>query len=375
VTKNHIITALQPLGNLSSDGYVLYSKKSKKVEYVNQALIDLFDISHPSFVHQAEFFLNHIVENDLELLRQQFELLLKENKVENVEFSTKSHDGTLRVISGSGYVIENGKYIIGIFRDITRTREHENYIIDYGAKKNTLLDMVTHNLSGPLSIAKNLVESLENVVSANDLKNVHAHVHLIKENTSHCIEIVNDFLEEEHLVSPTIAVKKNRFEVISKVNTIIERIRKSYPDFKFKVTSNVESLSASLDDVKFLQAANNLISNAIKWSQTNNEIDISIIDRGDKFTFSVADKGVGIPHHLQRFIFDKNSRASRLGLRGEKSIGMGLYIVKKLVRLMDGDISFESTEGKGSTFTMIFPKDELTEQEMQEGAKQGRHTP
>jgi two-component system, OmpR family, sensor histidine kinase VicK len=235
--------------------------------------------------------------------------------------------------------------------------------------------MVTHNLSGPLSIAKNLIESLENVVNVNDVKNVQAHVHLIKQNTSHCIEIVNDFLEEEHMVSPDIAVKKNCFEVLSKVNTIIERMRKSYPDFNFNVTSNVDSLSASLDDVKFLQAANNLISNAIKWSQANSTIGISIIDRGDKFTFSVADTGVGIPDHLQRFIFDRNSRASRLGLRGEKSIGMGLYIVKKLVRLMDGEISFESTEGKGSTFTIIFPKDELTEQDLEEGAKQGRHAP
>lgn len=343
------------------------------MEYANQALVDMFDISHQSFVHQTEFFLNHIVENDMELLKSQFDILLKENKLENIEFSTKSHDGMLKSVSGSGYVIENGKYIIGIFRDITRTREHENYIIDYGAKKNTLLDMVTHNLSGPLAIAKNLVESLENVIHVNDLKNVHAHIQLIKENTSHCIEIVNDFLEEEHLVSQNISIKKNRFELLSKVNTIIERFQKSYPDFKFRITSNVESLNVSLDDVKFLQALNNLASNAVKWSHTNTDIEIRIIDAGAKFTISVVDSGVGIPQHLHRFLFDRNSRASRLGLRGEKSIGMGLYIVKKLVRLMDGDIEFESIEGKGSTFTMAFPKDEPSEHDLLNGAQQGKY--
>jgi two-component system, OmpR family, sensor histidine kinase VicK len=371
VTKKNLIELLEAVGNISTDGYVLYNLKISKLEYINQSMVDLFDISHKSFTHQAEFFVNHVAENDLELLRAQYDTLLKEKRVENIEFSTVGHGGNVRNVSASAYCLFNEKYIIGIFRDISRSREHENYIINYGAKKNTLLDMVTHNLSGPLAIAKNLVESLENVVSVNDLKNVHAHVQLIKENTGHCIELVNEFLEEEHLVSQNIAVKKNRVEVLNKINTIIERFRKGHPDFKFTVTGNVDSLNASLDDVKFLQLMNNLISNAVKWSQTKQEIEIRITDEGDAFSVSVRDSGVGIPEHLQRFIFDRNSRASRPGLRGEKSIGMGLYIVKRLARLMDGDISFESEEGRGSTFTLRMPKDDLTEDGERPGAHRG----
>jgi two-component system, OmpR family, sensor histidine kinase VicK len=371
MTKSSLIAAIQSFGSITSDGVLLFNLKTRKIDYVNRSLIDLFDISHDSFTHQAEFFMSHIVENDLEHLTNQYNHLLKEGRVEEVEFGTKTHDGSIRNVSANCYVIDNKKFVIGFFKDITTVREHENYIINYGAKKNTLLDMVTHNLSGPLAISKNLLESLEKVVSGqSNLTNVQAHIQLVKENTRHCIDIVNEFLEEEHMVSFNISVKRNRFELFHKLNTIIERLQKSYPDFTFTVTSNVETLNVSLDDVKFLQVMNNLISNALKWSQTKSEIKIMVEDRDTTFSISVIDSGVGVPDHLQRFLFDKNSRASREGLRGEKSIGMGLFIVKKLVAMMDGQIRYESSEGRGSSFTIEFPKEDMTEKDSSTPAAQ-----
>ncbi|HEY0740211.1 MAG TPA: PAS domain-containing sensor histidine kinase [Chryseosolibacter sp.] len=362
MTKNSFIAAIQTFADISSDGVLLFNLKSRKIEYVNRALAQLFDISHESFTHQAEFFVNHVVDNDMEHLQMHYDILVSEGIVENVEFSTQSHEGVVRSISANCYVIESGKYVIGFFKDITVLREYENYIVDYGAKKNTLLDMVTHNLSGPLAISRNLLDSLERAVALQEIdENIQAHITLVKENTRHCIELVTEFLEEEHLVSQQISVKKSRFELFAKLNTILERFRKAYPDFTFNVTSNVQTLNVSLDDVKFLQVVNNLVSNALKWSQTKSQVDIRVIDKEETFTISVVDTGVGVPEHLQRFLFDKNSRASREGLRGEKSIGIGLYIVKKLVQLMEGTVTFESREGKGSTFTLEFKKNDVAE--------------
>jgi two-component system sensor histidine kinase VicK len=73
-------------------------------------------------------------------------------------------------------------------------------------------------------------------------------------------------------------------------------------------------------------------------------------------SFSVAceDNGIGIPERLKPVLFEKYTPASRRGLRGEPSIGMGLYIVRKLVSILNGKITFESSEGKGSTFVIQF---------------------
>jgi two-component system, OmpR family, sensor histidine kinase VicK len=361
VTKNNLLSAIKAIGELSNDGMLLYSIGRKNLDYVNHALLKMFDISHDAFRHQPAFFVNHVISEDVEYLKSEYKRLLAEHKIENVEFRLKSHDGIIIDVSCNCYVLENGKYAVGILKDFTNIREHEDYIINYGAKKNTLLEMVNHNLSGPLTVTKNIVESLENIVKDQDVRNINAHIQLIKENTRHCIELVNDFLEEEHLVSENIFTKKNRFEVTDKVNTVLERFRKSYPDYEFVVQKNFDTLYINNDDVKFLQVVNNLISNAIKWSRSGTVIEVNMHEYKDTFSLAVKDHGIGIPEHFKVLIFDKNTRAARSGLKGEKSVGMGLYIVKKLVNLMDGNITFESKENEGTTFVLSLPKDEPTE--------------
>jgi two-component system sensor histidine kinase VicK len=71
----------------------------------------------------------------------------------------------------------------------------------------------------------------------------------------------------------------------------------------------------------------------------------------------IKDDGVGIPEKLQPYIFEKQTRAGRPGLKGEVSNGIGLYVSKKLTKLLGGKISFESKENKGTTFKLEFPKE------------------
>jgi two-component system sensor histidine kinase VicK len=361
MTKKTLLTVIKAIGDLSADGLLFYTVGSKNFDYANDAMLRIFDISHKSFRTQPQFFVNHVLTEDVDYLNSSYRALLAEDKIENIEFRLKSHDGDLKIVSASCYLLEDRKYVVGFIKDVTRIREHENYIINYGAKKNTLLDMVTHNLSAPLSVSKNILESLETIIERGDLKNVRAHLQLIRENTRHCIDVVNDFLEEEHLVSEHIFVKVNRFEVTSKINEVLERFRKSYPDYKFLLHKNFNSMYLNTDDVKFLQVFNNLLSNAVKWSPAGSKVEIYLTAHDDKFTLTVKDNGVGIPDHLKPHLFQKHTPASRPGLRGEKSIGMGLYIVEKLVNLMQGSVSYESTVHEGTTMTIELPSLESDE--------------
>lgn len=352
MTKANLLEVITAIGRLSGDGYFVYDLKSSSVDYVNASLLSLFDISHESFRHQPAFFLNHIVPDDLEGLtthRQEFE---KKHKIENIEFRLKGHDNSIKHVSCSAYIVMD-QLAIGILRDLTASREHENYIINYGAKKNTLLDMVSHNLSVPLTVSKNLLESMSRSKGTADID---THLKLIKENTEQCIQMVTELLEEEHLVSENIYVKKNRFDLFTKIMTIVERFRKSYPDYQFRIECKNKESTISTDDVKLLQVLNNLLSNAIKWSKPGSNVDIVIVDEKGSFSISVKDYGIGIPEKYHERLFQRNTPASRPGLQGEKSVGMGLYIVRKLVQLMDGDVTFESKENHGTTFTIKLPK-------------------
>ena len=354
--RETLLLVLSDIGARSADGVLAACLPQKKIEYVSKALQDMFDISHPSFAKEAAFFINHVVEDDLHYLEAEYARLLKAGSLENVEFRIKAHDQRIKHISVSTYLIDAGNFIVAFFRDITNIREHENYIINYGGKKNTLLDMVTHNLSVPLAISKNLIQSLEQATGKMKDERLHEHVRLIKENTQQCIELINDFLEEEHLVSENIHTKRNRFDIIEKINTVLERFRKSYPDHRFALNSEVLEISVGNDDVKFLQVINNLLSNAVKWSPAGSTIQTHVSENEKYVIISVTDSGIGIPDRLKPFLFQRNTPASRPGLKGEKSIAMGLYIVRKLVILMGGEITFTSEEGKGSIFNFSMLK-------------------
>jgi two-component system, OmpR family, sensor histidine kinase VicK len=345
---------LKLVGALTEDGIFIYNFNEKHLEYVNHAMIRIFDISHESFHHQPDFFINHIIREDVDHLLDEFEKLKLQSAVENVEFRLKSHDQGLKTITCNAYSIDGRAYCF--LRDITKQRQNETYIVSYGAKKDALLDIISHNLAGPLNLTRSILDSLSEMVSDENRK-LQKHIEIVKDTTSRCIDIVNDFLEEEHLVSEHISVKRTRFDAIEKINNIMEGMRNSYTKKRFVLSSNVNCLYVNNDEVKFMQIIQNLLSNAIKFSSATGRIEVIAQQMANSYSISVKDNGIGIPEHLQSVMFEKYTPAGREGLRGEKSLGMGLYIVKKLVSIMNGRLTFESKEGEGSIFIVQFLSD------------------
>jgi signal transduction histidine kinase len=100
----------------------------------------------------------------------------------------------------------------------------------------------------------------------------------------------------------------------------------------------------------------NLVSNSIKFSQSEDEIIVRTRqEESGKIVFEVADTGVGIPEDEKENIFSIKGE-SRMGTQDEKGTGLGLRLCKEFVEKQDGEISVESTEGEGTTFTFALPK-------------------
>lgn len=104
---------------------------------------------------------------------------------------------------------------------------------------------------------------------------------------------------------------------------------------------------------------NNLISNAIKFSQPNSVINVKCVDKEESVEISVKDYGIGIPPFLLDKLFDTNKATSREGTAGEKGTGFGLPLVKEYTLFLGGNISVDSMsseEASWSCFTLNFPK-------------------
>jgi len=114
-------------------------------------------------------------------------------------------------------------------------------------------------------------------------------------------------------------------------------------------------LDVDIDAVK--QALINLIDNAMKYSSGRKKIGIELADKERAVEVTVQDEGIGIPSEEQKKIFDEFYRGSEASRRSPQGAGLGLKIVRHIMRGHHGDVSVESETGKGSTFRLIFPKD------------------
>jgi two-component system sensor kinase FixL len=98
----------------------------------------------------------------------------------------------------------------------------------------------------------------------------------------------------------------------------------------------------------------NLVSNSMKYSTADTEIDLSSECVDSRLTIIVQDRGIGIPEEEHKYMFNKFFRAKNTG--NVQGTGLGLTIVKRYVELMDGNIKFNSRIGEGTTFTIELPQ-------------------
>lgn len=350
-------TDIKRIGALSNDGVFIYNVTNSKFIYINEAFSNIFNMEEEALMEHPKLMLPLIRSEDAHYLKQCFSELLQNNSIRLTEFRLQFADRTFRHLLCDAYMLEDRNTIIGFLKDITKEKEHEDYIVNYGAKKDTLLDMMTHNLSGPLLLSKNILDWIQQTYKDKTPGEISAQLRLIQETTQQCLDIVNDFLKEEHLESETIYIKKTRFDVLERIVATLDKLIATNKTKRFRLITELKNANINTDSVKFFQIIHNLVSNAIKFTPDNGEIDIIIEEKQSSFVFRVRDNGIGIPDDLHPGIFDKRTKSGRNGLNNELSTGLGLSIVKNLTELLGGRVWFESQEKKGSVFSIELPKE------------------
>jgi|GEM_PF-4435394 len=122
-----------------------------------------------------------------------------------------------------------------------------------------------------------------------------------------------------------------------------------------EISSEGSDFLAETDPGMLSAALHSLMENALKYSAPDSTVRVHVRDVGDSVAISVADQGIGIPAEEQGRIGESFFRASNVG--GAKGTGLGLSIARRTAELCGGRLSFESTQGKGSTFTLTIPKE------------------
>jgi signal transduction histidine kinase len=262
----------------------------------------------------------------------------------------KRHERTVRMYALEGFVMMGLLFwgIIWIYRNLNNRlklkRQQSNFLLS-----------ITHELKTPLASIKLYLETLQKrsldkeqsaTIVANSLEDV-----------SRLRDLVDNVLLAAQLDNSKYELHKFEINLTDTIEKAINR---------FVVPRNIQSrVNVNLEKEVFFttdataveMVVNNLLSNAVKYSPEDGKVDIVLRTTPTQILLTVSDEGLGIADEDKESIFTQFYRTGDEQTRKSKGTGLGLYIVKNLLNLMNGEIKVKDNQPKGTTFELIFKKD------------------
>jgi signal transduction histidine kinase len=249
-------------------------------------------------------------------------------------------------------------WVSGLWRRrVSELFDMKSRLEDSQKERSRFYRLVTHELRAPLAAARTmLVVIADGYVTQPDRQK--ALVEKVGRRLDAMIEVLNDLLLLAQSRDTTAKADLEEVDLGTLVNNSVEFFRAQANTKEIALSSMIGknippplATRAGLDCI-----CSNLISNAIKYTVKGGQVAIDLSSNdGQSVQLVVSDTGIGIPQEAREKLFTEFYRAPNARKSGETGTGLGLTITKKLVDEFGGQISFESTEGKGTTFTIILP--------------------
>lgn len=230
--------------------------------------------------------------------------------------------------------------------------------------RDEMLSLFSHDLRSPLIGIKGAMELLKaHSATIEQAKKEHLY-HLMHDYVLHMSRIVDDILDVHKLESGKMSF---RFEDISLSQAIAEAVA-MLTDYGRQFNVKIEvvdkthaAITLRADRQRLIQAITNLITNAIKFSHAGDSVIVRTVSKANMAIIAIEDHGPGIAPALQPFVFQKFVQSRQRQIHNVPSTGLGLTIVKHIAEAHGGNVYFETSENKGTTFFLELPIQHLDE--------------
>ena len=259
--------------------------------------------------------------------------------------------------------------VVYILRDIKRERRDRQRIIEAKAEterimqqRERLLLTITHDIKAPAASIAGFIDLLSEYV---DQPKAVGYLQNISGSAKHLLQLVSALLDYHKLESGKAERHEVSFAPAVLISECVAQMQPLAMEKKLKLATDVqvtESMLCRSDAFRIKQIVNNLVGNAIKYTDKGEvRVGVSIANR--QLSISVKDTGCGMtPDELQT-VFNAFTRLP--GAQGKEGVGLGLTITREIVTLLGGEINVQSAKGKGSTFTVSLPVKIVTNQGVQ----------
>ena len=264
--------------------------------------------------------------------------------------------------------------VVYILRDIKRERRDRQRIIEAKAEterimqqRERLLLTITHDIKAPAASIAGFIDLLSEYV---DQPKAVGYLQNISGSAKHLLQLVSALLDYHKLESGKAERHEVSFAPAALISECVAQMQPQAMEKKLTLATDVqvtESVLCRSDAFRIKQIVNNLVGNAIKYTDKG-EVRVGVNIANRQLSISVKDTGCGMTPDEQQTVFNAFTRLP--GAQGKEGVGLGLTITREIVTLLGGNIRVQSTKGKGSTFTVSLPVKIVTNQGVHQQNKQ-----
>ncbi|MFH0996298.1 MAG: response regulator [Pseudomonadota bacterium] len=222
--------------------------------------------------------------------------------------------------------------------------------------KSQFLSNMSHELRTPLNSVMALSRVLMMQAAAKLSTEELNYLEIIERNGKNLLTLINDILDLSKIEAGRMDVNPKPFSLRMTLENIVESIAplagEKQIEFRQEIPENLPPLES--DEIRVSQILQNLIANAVKFTDAGRVTVSARLDQG-RFFVRVADTGIGVAEKDLPCIFDEFRQVDGTSARKHEGTGLGLTIARKAARMLGGDIAVQSAKGEGSTFTLILP--------------------
>jgi PAS domain S-box-containing protein len=262
------------------------------------------------------------------------------------EFRRK--DGTLLpILIGTAYIDEAQEEGVSFVLDLSERKELER-------QKDDFFHMVSHELKTPLSNIWILTRLLNKQLAEQGFQDASGNLAQLGIEARQLMKLLTDVLEVAQLQEGYALYTEEQFDMNVLVQEIVTTLQQVTPAHPIIVSGTINKPVIG-DRFRIGQVLNNLLTNAIKYSNGHDPIHVLLSSTDEQLNISVRDYGPGIPREQQDKIFERFYRSQQSRRDGTPGFGLGLHISREIITRHGGTIQVESEEGKGSTFIVTLP--------------------